>query len=77
MTDLKTPEEVAEDFWELDDSQQGQFFAHLLKIAGEQDLMSQMLWCRQACEKENREGLDGFQVVASAAYKYLLGDHLK
>lgn len=74
---LTTAQKLATQFWYLSDTEMGEFFEHLLEISGEHDLLSQMLWCRQACEEGNQKGLEGFQVVASAAYRYILGDHLK
>lgn len=67
-----TPEKLAEMFWELDCEQQSDFFKHLLEVAGDFDLMSQMIWVYQWAEENDKKALEGFQVVGSAAYKHIL-----
>ena len=68
-----TPEELAEEYWELTSDEMADFYNHLYECAGgSHKLMMQGLYTREECEQRKDKSLEAFQYMFASALKHMI-----
>lgn len=66
-----SPEQLAEEFWNMDSEEQARFYKKLMNEAGSHFLILQSIAIRESCERIGKDALDGFQYMGSSAFEFV------